>query len=425
MILLSGADLVLPDRVVSPGTLVLDGDRIVDVVPGERAIDGGTVHFDLRHHYVVPGFIDVHVHGVHGTDVMDGDDGVRTVAAYLPRHGVTAFCPTTIACSPGSLRRTLSAVGAARTGVRGGSRVLPAHLESNFINPEFRGAQPLECLRVPRVHGFTGSRVHGFTGSEVHGFTGSEVHGFTGSEVHGFTGQDILDEIAAARPDVGIVTVASELDGALDLIRDLVRHGHHVSLGHSGATYEEAIAGIEAGARQATHLFNRMPPLGHRGPGLAGAVLEDSSVVTELICDGVHVHPAVARMAIAAKRTSGVMAITDGTAGSGLSPGSFAVLGGRQIRVGDAAYLDDGTIAGSVLTMDQAFQRLVTLMGLSVVDAATVCSTTPARALRLQGFGVIAVGAVADLVVLDRELNVVQTFIGGTVAWNGHGAGAV
>jgi len=124
-------------------------------------------------------------------------------------------------------------------------------------------------------------------------------------------------------------------------------------------------------------------------------------------------------LAVSAKGPSGVMAITDGTAGSGLPRGSHAVLGGTRITVGDAAYLDDGTIAGSVLTMDRAFARLVTTMGLSLIDAATMCSTTPARALRLQGFGVIAPGQVADLVVLDRELGVVHTFIDGALAWSG------
>jgi N-acetylglucosamine-6-phosphate deacetylase len=391
MMLLSGADLVLPDRVVSPGTLVVEGDRIVDVVAGERAAGDGTLRFDLGGHYVVPGFIDVHVHGVHGTDVMDGPDAVRDVAAYLPRHGVTGFCPTTIACAPDILRRTLAAVRAARTGaLAAGARVLPAHLESNFISPDFKGAQPIECLRLP----VSGARDRGE-----------------------FSGRDILDEIAAARPDVGIVTVASELEGALALIRDLVSHGHHVSLGHSGATYEEGIAGIEAGARQATHLFNRMPPLGHRAPGLAGAVLAHDDVVAEVVCDGVHVHPALVQVAVAAKGRDGIMAITDGTSGSGLPRGTVTSLGGRRITVGDVANLDDGTIAGSVLTMDRAFARLVTTMGLSLIDAATLCSTTPARALRLQGFGVIAPGAVADLVVLDRELDVVQTFVGGALAW--------
>jgi N-acetylglucosamine-6-phosphate deacetylase len=216
---------------------------------------------------------------------------------------------------------------------------------------------------------------------------------------------------------VGIVTLAPELEGALELIAELVAHGHHVSLGHSGATYEQAQAAIRAGARQATHLFNRMPPLGHRVPGLAGAVLEADEVFAELVCDGVHVHPAMMRVALAAKRPERIMAITDGTAGSGLPRGSRAALGGYPISIRDAAYLEDGTIAGSVLTMDRGFAKLVSEVGLSLVDAATVSSTTPARALGLQGFGVIAAGATADLVVLNRDLSVVQTWVAGTLAW--------
>lgn len=231
-----------------------------------------------------------------------------------------------------------------------------------------------------------------------------------------WTGDDILAEIAAARPDVGIVTLAPEVDGATDLIEDLVLHGHRVSLGHSGATYEQALNGIRAGARHATHLFNRMPPFSHRAPGLAGAVLESPEVTAELICDGVHVHPATMRIAFAAKGRDGILAITDGTAGAGLPQGATAVLGGRRITVRDAAYLDDGTLAGSVLTMDRAFARLAAL-GLGLADAAAVCSTTPARALGLQGFGVISAGAAADLAVLDREFRVVQTWIAGTLAW--------
>jgi len=275
--------------------------------------------------------------------------------------------------------------------------VLPAHLESNFINPEFKGAQPGEGLRSPLrgVRGVRGVR-----------------------EDSAWDGQDILDEIAAARPDVGIVTVAPELDGAIDLIRDLVAHGHHVSLGHSGATYEQAMEGIRAGARQATHLFNRMTPVTHRAPGLAGAVLESDEVFAELVCDGVHVHPAMMRVALAAKRPERIMAVTDGTAGSGLLPGSFASIGGRRISVSDAAYLEDGTIAGSTLTMDRAFAKLVSVVGLSLPDAAMVCSTTPARALGLQGFGVLTPGAFADFVVLDRDLRVVQTWIAGTLAYD-------
>jgi N-acetylglucosamine-6-phosphate deacetylase len=394
MILLSGADLVLPDRVLGGGTLVLDGDRIVEIVAGPRAGAGEDVHFSFPDHYIVPGFIDVHVHGVEGTDALDGGTAITTMAERLPRYGVTAFCPTSLACDPPSLRRMLAGVRAARTTrPPGGARVLPAHLESNFLNPQFKGAQPLECLRLPRA---------------------SHIAPRASKE---WSGEDILKEIEAARPDVGIVTLASEIDGGLDLIRALVSHGHHVSLGHSGATYEQAQEGIRAGARQATHIYNAMTPLSHRAPGLAGAILESDEVTAELICDGVHVHPAMMRATIAAKRPERIMAITDGTAGSGLPRGTKTHIGGRPITIRDAAYLPDGTLAGSSLTMDRAFAKLTSEVGLSLSDAATVCATTPARALGLQGFGVIAAGAMADLVVLDRDLRVVQTWVSGMLAF--------
>ena len=390
MIYLADADIVLPDRILSSGTLVLEDGRIAAILSEPRAPSPHDVHFDLRHHLVVPGFIDVHVHGVEGTDTLEGPGAIATIAGRLTRHGVTAFCPTSIACTPDDLRTLLAGVREARLSPRSGSaRVLPAHLESNFINPEYRGAQPLSCLRSPTGAGEEGE----------------------------FTGREILAEIEAARPDVGIITIAPELDGAIPLIRDLVAHGHHVSLGHSGASFDQAFEGFAAGARQATHLFNRMPPVNHRSPGLAGAVLAHDDVCAEIVCDGVHVHPSMVRVALAAKGVSQVMAITDGTAGSGLPRGARARLGGRGITVTEAAYLDDGTLAGSVLTMDRAFALLVSMMRLSPVEAATVCATTPARALGLQGFGVIAENAVADLVVLSSDLKVVQTWIGGELAF--------
>ena len=146
-------------------------------------------------------------------------------------------------------------------------------------------------------------------------------------------------------------------------------------------------------------------------------MFEPFDVVADLICAGVHVHPAMMRMALAAKRPERVMAITDGTAGSGMPPGAVTTIGGYPITIRDAAYLQDGTIAGSALTMDRAFAKLTSEIGLSLSDAATVCSTTPARVLGLHGFGLIAPGAIAELVVLDRDLRVVQTWIGGVLAW--------
>jgi N-acetylglucosamine-6-phosphate deacetylase len=394
MIVLSGAELVLPDRILAPGTLAIDAGRIADIRPGTVPTSPG---FAFHGHYIVPGFIDVHVHGIEGVDSLQTGEAIAAIAGRLPRYGVTAFCPTTVACAPDRLRRLLEQVRRAREApAPGAARVLPAHLESNFINPDYKGAQPLNCLRSPRAA--LDARAEG---------------------AGGFDAVDILKEIERSAPDVGIVTIAPELDGGLDLVAWLCSRGHRVSLGHSGATYDEAIAAIGAGARHATHLFNRMPPLGHRAPGLAGAILQSEEVAAELICDGVHVHPALVRTTVAAKRPSRVMAITDGTAVSGLPAGSRAQLGEQTITRNErAAVLSDGTLAGSALTMDGAVRMLVENAGLSLLDAVTMCATTPARELGLVGHGVIAMDAVADLVVLDRDLSVVQTYVGGQLAYS-------
>jgi N-acetylglucosamine-6-phosphate deacetylase len=386
MIVLAGGDIVLPDRILTNASLVIDRGRIA-AIETTRSLPSGASIVDVRDAFVVPGFIDVHVHGIEGYDTLDGGDAIASIASRLPRYGVTAFCPTTVACDPAGLRAVLDQVGRARTGrPHGSARVLPAHLESNFINPDYNGAQPRACLRLPNDDRGEGQ----------------------------FTGRDILATIESGRADVGIITIAPELPGTLDLVPSLVRAGHRVSLGHSGADFEQAVAAIDAGARHATHLFNRMTPLTHRAPGLVGAVLSHDEVKAELICDGFHVHPAMCRVAIAAKGVHGVMAITDGTGGSGLAPGSTARLGGRSIRVSDqAVVLDDGTLAGSTLTMDRAFRNIVTMFHASIAEAAIMCSTTPARAVGLTGFGVIAEGHAADLVVLDRAFRVGKTFIDG------------
>jgi N-acetylglucosamine-6-phosphate deacetylase len=387
MLVLAGGDLVLPDRILTGGSILVHDGRIAAVEPHARVDAEGAARVDVSGHYVVPGFVYVHVHGLLGLDTLDDAGAVPSIAAALPRFGVTAFCPTTLACAPDALRTVLGAVRAARLApVNGAARVLPAHLESNFINPEYRGAQPLDCIRTA---------------------AGAVQEGT-------FTGRDILDVIDAHRPDVGIVTIAPEMPGGLDLVSRLIANGHSVSIGHTGATFEEANAAVDLGARQATHLFNRMTPMSHRAPGVAGAALAREEVCAELICDGYHVHPAVCRVAIATKGPSGIMAITDGTAGAGLRVGRTARIGGRAITVRDeAAFLDDGTLAGSTLTMDRVFRTIVVEFEFSIVDAARLCATTPCRELNLTGFGVVAEGATADLVVLDRGFRVARTFIGG------------
>jgi len=319
-------------------------------------------------------------------DAHEGHDALTKIAMALPKYGVTAFCPTTVACSVELLERTLESVRRLREqpAVQG-AHVIGAHLESNFINPDYKGAQPEDYLYRPSSE----------------------------------DAKPILREIERSGRSVSIVTLAPELDGAMQVIRSLAETGVRVSLGHSGASFEIGEAAVDAGARHATHLFNRMPPLHHRDPGLAGAVLTRNEVTAEIICDGVHVHGPMIRVALAAKGTDRIMAITDGTAASGLEEGEVASLGGRRIcaRAG-AAYLDDGTLAGSVATMDRVFGFLVHHVKLSPSDASRLCSTTPAAAMSLHDRGAIVKGAVADLVVLDRALRVKQTYVAGQLAFS-------
>ncbi len=391
MLILDGAHVVLPDRILSPGRIVIDGDRITDIGPGH---DAGP----HAGRWVVPGFIDVHVHGLMGDDVLAGPGSVAAVAAHLPRFGCTSFTPTTFACPPSSLEMLASAIEAAMAVPRAESaRVLPAHLESNFMAPDYRGAQPLTELCLP---------------------PGAPADMVTPGTATAFSAADILGAIAAHRGAIGTLTLAPELPAGLALVRDLVAHGHGVSLGHSGATLEEARAGIEAGARRATHLFNRMPPFTHRAPGLVGAVLDDERVIVELVCDGYHVHPVVMRAAIRAKRPERVMAITDGLAGAGLAQGARFELGGRGVTVQEhACFLDDGTLAGSRLTMDRVFANLVTMVGVTPLEAAMMTSMVQARTLGLADRGRIAQGLLADLTVLDDQWRVRQTLIGGAVVY--------
>ena len=391
MRVLDGGDVIIGDRLLPGGSVIIDGDSIAEVrAGGSKRIDSAE-RLDVRGCLVAPGFIDVHVHGVDGHDSLDGPGALRRIAAALPRFGVTAFCPTTVACDPGTLRVLLEEVRALRQAPpRDAARVLPAHLESNFIEPTLRGAQPAEHLRAP-----------------------------AGEAGAAYAADEILRVIAEHRAEVGIVTLAPELPGGLELVGWLVAAGHRVSLGHSAADFEQAHAAFDAGARQVTHLFNRMPPMVHRAPGLAGAALDRDDVFVELIADGYHVHPAMARLVTRVKTPSRVMVISDGTGGAGLPVGSCARLGGRRIHVrDDAAFLDDGTLAGSTLTMDRAFRLVVTLLGEAPVAAATMCATAPARALGLPNRGIIAAGAAADLVVLDADLRVRHTFVGGHLAYS-------
>lgn len=370
--------MLLPDRLAVGHTVVIEQGRVAELVRGEgRPAEGDRV-VDASGCVLAPGFVDVHVHGALGHDVLEGPGAVRTVAEVLPRFGVTAFCPTSLACPETALDTLLTEVRMLQSTPTLGARVLGAHVESTVLNADYRGAQPAEWL-------------------------------WTGAP-----GVDPLQPILRHQEAVALVTLAPEIPGGMDLIARLIDARLTVSLGHSAATFDQAEAAFAAGARRVTHLFNRMSPLRHRDPGLVGAALARPDVLVELIGDGIHVHPAIMRVVWAAKGAHAVAAITDGTSGSGLPHGSRARLGDRAVRVEAVARLEDGTIAGSIATMSDVFARLVRDVGVPMVDAALMCATTPATSVGRLDLGRLVPGSHADIVILDRQWRVRETWIGGT-----------
>lgn len=331
---------------------------------------------DVSEGVVVPGFIDIHVHGGAGHDVMEGTcEALSEMSVHLARHGVTSFLPTLATFPWALMTQAVRAVKEAMSAGVSGASVLGAHVEGPFLSHEYKGAQPADYIRKPDKKEF------------------EEYFG------------DFLDCIR-------IVTLAPELPGSADLIGYLVSKGIVVSAGHSAASYEEMLDAVKMGVSSATHTYNAMREFDHRGPGMTGAVLADPRVFAELIWDNVHVHPGAALVLVKIKGTDRVVLISDALIAAGFPEGRYE-FGGYTLCVQDGIVrLPDGTIAGSIITLDQAVRNAAEYVGLrAAVEMATL---TPAKSIGVSNRrGSIEVGLAADLVVLDRELNVKKVFIGG------------
>jgi N-acetylglucosamine-6-phosphate deacetylase len=321
---------------------------------------------------LAPGLIDLQVNGFGGHDAAQGPEAIAAISDALPKTGVTAFLPTLIS-SPVKVGAEFATAAAAAEG--NGARVLGAHVEGPFLNPSFRGAHDRSCLTAPTA--------------------------------------DQVDVIARARPR--LVTLAPELPGALEAIGRLRRHGVVVSAGHTGADFEVGQKAIDAGVRFGTHVYNAMPPVHHRRPGIALALILDRRVTVGLIADGSHVHPSVMRQLATVKGVSRIALTTDQTAAAGSSAGSFELAGRRVVSDGMVVRLEDGTLAGSASTMEDLVRRMASLPGMNAERAITMASAVPARVLGEKRLGRVSVGSCADLVVFDGELRVKQTWVGGRV----------
>jgi N-acetylglucosamine-6-phosphate deacetylase len=366
-ILFYGGRVATPSGVLE-NTDVLVEDGIVAEI-GPRIKTDGAQTVDARGKTVSPGFIDIHVHGGVGVDTNEADtDGFVKLSAALCRHGVSAFLPTTLACPPEELRGIMDTVSRVMSAQSGGARILGLHLESNFISLQFKGAQPPESIFAPDSP----------------------------------QGRKILALLEEFPGLVKVMTIAPEVEGCLALIPKLRALGIAVSLGHSAADYTTAQAAFSAGATQVTHMFNAMPPLNHREPGLIGAALENDDVFTELICDGKHVHPSLLKTVARAKGIGRVVAVTDALRATGLGDGEFN-FGGRGVKIHNGlARLANGTIAGSIATMDMAV-KVLSSSGLELWQAVRMASATPADSIGLADAGRLQKGARADIVLLDTD----------------------
>ena len=378
-----GGKVVTPNETIENGVVVCEDGIIRFVGSAEEAEpEPHSIIVDATGRVVMPGFIDTHFHGSNGDDVMaNGSEGIRRISRSLLKFGTTSYLVTTVAARHEELLRSIEDTVTAAEKDRGsvdGAQILGLHLEGPYINPRFKGAQPEWGIRDPNF-------------------------------------DECRELLEAAAGQIKIMTLAPELPGGFELIRWLTAAGVAASLGHSEADYETALAAIEAGATRATHLYNAMSGVHHRRPGLAAACLNEPGIQAELICDGVHVDPRMARLAWKAKGREGLTLITDATAAQGRGDGIYT-LGDFQIQVrGPLCTLMDGvTIAGSVLTMNAAASHAIKFTGMNLIDAADVSSLMPARVCGVADRkGSIECGKDADLAILNADFSVSQTILAG------------
>ena len=336
--------------------------------PGVEVIDGGG-------YYLAPGFIDLHIHGCAGYDTMDQEpEALEVIAANVVKTGVTAFLPTTMTMETSRIVKALERIRIHSTAA-GQARILGCHLEGPFLCQKFKGAQDGRYIINPD-----------------------------------FTLIEPFSDI------VRMITIAPENPGSTEFIQACRDRGIVVSIGHSSANYDQAVAAIAAGASHITHTFNAMNPLHHREPGIiAAAMLTD--VTCQLIVDNIHIHPAIQKVLLKTKGIDGIILITDAMRACLLQEGQYD-LGGQQVQVHNGeARLADGTLAGSVLTLNRAVKNFTRNTGLPLWETVKLATLNPARELGLNSKGRIAPGQDSDFVLFDEEFNVIMTFVAGQLAY--------
>ena len=380
LIVIRRCDVLTRHQTLRQAEIWIQGDKILGIYPfGQVTQPLGAKIIDAKGLLVSPGWVDLQINGGFGHDFTQDPSSLWEVAAELPRFGTTAFLVTIVSAQPQVYSGAIEAWRAGPPPGWQGAEPIGLHFEGPFINPGKIGAHNPAYALQPELQ---------------------------------------LIESWTVENGVRMVTLAPELPGAEGLLRELRRRNIVVSIGHSLATYDEAQAAFDAGVTAGTHLFNAMPPLDHRKPGLAGALLANSQVVVGLIADGVHVHPAMLQLAWQSKGSRGLALVTDAMAALGKPPGIFH-LGDFEVTVDEtSARLSDGRLAGSILTQDVALRNMVAAGAATMAEIIPALSTTPAALLNLQQKGVVRPGADADLTLVTPQGFVVMTITRGHIAHN-------
>ncbi len=380
MLSIQNATLYSPDQRIDNADVLVEAAQITQVgVRGQIDRPHTARVIDAAGLLLVPGFIDLQLNGAFGHDFTASPNTIWPVAAGLPRFGVTAFLPTIITSPPEAVAEAQRILTVQKPEGYQGAEPLGLHLEGPFLNPTKKGAHNPAYLRTPDR---------------------SLISDWTPEQ------------------GVRLVTLAPELPGALELVEQLTTRGVVVSAGHSLATFSQAQAGLNAGITYGTHLFNAMPPLGHRDPGLAGALLTHKPCVTGIIPDGIHTHPAVVDLIWEAKGRHGVNLVSDAMAALGMPPGQYHLNDFEVVVTESDARLADGTLAGSILPLDVALRNLINFTGCSLSDALAAITTTPATVLGISHQrGRVAPGLIADLVLLNQDVEVVFTITRGQITY--------
>jgi N-acetylglucosamine-6-phosphate deacetylase len=380
---ITAARLLTPGKAIDHPVLVIEDERIMALGSREQlVIPAGARLHDFPNEILAPGFIDIHIHGGSGHDVMElSASSLAAIESGMVKHGVTSYLPTTVTAPLPDTLRSLEHLGKAVAAKNGPGRARPLgiHLEGPFISHAKRGVHPPDNLLRP-------------------------------------SSKILRQFYEASGGTVRMMTIAPEIEGGVETIVEASTLGIHISLGHSNATFFEANAGIEAGARHATHTFNAMRPLDHREPGILGAVLSDDRVTADIIADGLHVDPAVIKVFLRAKGIDRTILITDAISATGMPDGIYK-LGGFEVKVRGNRCDLDGKLAGSVLTLDQAVRNVMKFVPLPLEDAVRLVTLNPARLLGLSDpHGTLAAGQMADIVVLTPSSEVVTTMAAGQFA---------